>query len=314
MALPKLNRTNLVGPWAGLPVAWNATGQFDETTYRADIARCGAAGVPGVYTGGTTGEFFAMEFDEFCAITRATVEECHAHGLFAMIGCTSSYSLGAQHRAAYAASIGADGIQFSMPYWNDLCPDEVVPFVADVSAAAQGIPISVYDTRRSRCTLSLAAHRAIHDAVPNYLMVKSIEGTVGADPEGCRQLSEFLNVFVSETKWPALAPAGAIGSCSAMVYWNPRVTLELWKLLKERDWEALETASKPIAALHAYLFQEFGPRGFSDTAYDRLGSRTTGFLRTSLECRKPYKSPTPQDMELLRGWLDANFPDMLSLA
>ena len=52
-----LTRDTFTGPWAGLPVAWTDDDRFDEVTYRADVARCCQAGIPGVYTGGTTGEF-----------------------------------------------------------------------------------------------------------------------------------------------------------------------------------------------------------------------------------------------------------------
>src|SRR6185369_6892372 len=44
---------------------------------------------------GATGEFYAMELEEFKVVARATVEECHARGKPAMIGCTSTYTLGA---------------------------------------------------------------------------------------------------------------------------------------------------------------------------------------------------------------------------
>ena len=70
-----LTRETFVGPWAGLPVAWSDQDEFDEQTYRADIARCCEAGVSGIYTNGTTGEFYAMEFDEFKAVTRAAIGE-----------------------------------------------------------------------------------------------------------------------------------------------------------------------------------------------------------------------------------------------
>ena len=83
-----MSRETFRGPWAGLPVAWTDAGNFDEETYRQDVRRCAEAGMPGVYTGGTTGEFYAMEFQEFQAVARATVEECHAGGKPAMIGCT----------------------------------------------------------------------------------------------------------------------------------------------------------------------------------------------------------------------------------
>ena len=69
-----LTRENFVGPWAGLPVAWTDEDTFDETAYRADVRACCEANVPGIYTGGTTGEFYAMEFDEFQQVARAAVE------------------------------------------------------------------------------------------------------------------------------------------------------------------------------------------------------------------------------------------------
>ena len=86
----KLTFENFRGSWAGLPVAWNAKGEFDEQTYRGDVARCCRFGAPGVYSGGTTGEFYAMEFDEFQRVTKAMVEEAHRAGKPAMIGVSST--------------------------------------------------------------------------------------------------------------------------------------------------------------------------------------------------------------------------------
>ena len=71
---------SFAGPWAGLPVAWDHKDRFDEQIYRSDVARCCKAGVPGVYTGGTTGEFYAMEFDEFKAVEAQWIVEQVGHG------------------------------------------------------------------------------------------------------------------------------------------------------------------------------------------------------------------------------------------
>ena len=91
-----LARESFRGPWAGLPVAWTEAGGFDEETYRIDVRRLrrcadarslhgwddrrvlrdGARRVPG-----HRGEL--------------TVEECHAGNIRAMIGCTSTYTMGA---------------------------------------------------------------------------------------------------------------------------------------------------------------------------------------------------------------------------
>ena len=308
-----LTRESFSGPWAGLPVARTADDRFDEDTYRADVTRCCQVGVPGVYSGGTTGEFYAMEFDEFQEIARATVEACHACGKPAMIGCSSTYTLGAIRRAEYAAELGADAIQVALPFWMEIADDQIVRFFEEVNSAGDGMLISVYETTRAKRTLTLEQHRAIHEAVPNYLMVKSNAGTLGASPEGCQTLSEFVNVFVGESLWASLGPQGARGGCSSMVYWNPSVILSYWSDVEQQNWNSVSDWHSRIAALHRFLHQEFGPRGFTDTAYDRLGGVASGFLKTSLRSRRPYPSANQDDVATLQSWYQEHFPEMLEM-
>ena len=59
--------------------------------------------------------------------------------------------------------------------------------------------------------------------------------------------------------------------------------------------------------------ENFGAKGFTDSAYDRMGGRASGFLKTSLRCRGPYVSPTEEDVEQLRAWFREDFPEMLEL-
>jgi dihydrodipicolinate synthase/N-acetylneuraminate lyase len=308
-----LTRDTFTGPWAGLPVAWNDNDRFDEATYRADVARCCEAGVPGVYTAGTTGEFYAMEFDEWKAVTRATIEEGRAHGVPVMIGCTSTYNLGAARRAAYAVECGADAIQVALPFWMEIGDDQIVPFFTEVAAAAEGLPLSIYETTRAKKTLTLDQHRAIKDSVPSYLMVKANADTIGRTPEGCRALSAFVNVFVSESKFAELGRVGAKGGCSSVVYWNARVILSLWEQVERHDWANADATCLRVNKLVDFLGEEFGPRGFTDTAFDRLGAVAGGFLRCGLRSRGPYPAAAPHDVETLRRWYREHFPEMLVL-
>ncbi|MFV2067318.1 MAG: dihydrodipicolinate synthase family protein [Pirellulales bacterium] len=306
-----LTRDTFTGPWAGLPVAWTTDDQFDEPAYRDDVARCCQSGVPGVYTGGTTGEFYAMEFDEFRNVARATIDECHAHGRPAMIGCTSTYTRGAVRRATLAAELGADAIQVALPYWMEIGEPEIVPFFKAIADAAGGLPLSIYDVARSKHTLSLDEHWAIREAVPSYAMVKATAGTVGATPSGCEALSEKINVFVGGPRWAELAPRGARGGCSSMVYWNPRLVMSLWSSVESDQWATVNRLCALIAALHAFLRATFGPKGFTDTAFDRLGGVACGFLTTRLRNRGPYPSATISDVQVLREWCREHFPEIL---
>ncbi|MCD4727558.1 MAG: dihydrodipicolinate synthase family protein [Pirellulales bacterium] len=306
-----LTREMFTGPWAGLPVAWTDDDRFDETTYRLDVAHCCEAGVPGVYTGGTTGEFYAMEFDEFKAVSRATVEECHARGKPAMIGCTSTYNLGAARRAAYAAEVGADAIQVALPFWMEIDDAQIVPFFKEVAEASSGLPLSVYETTRAKKVLTLEQHRDIKDAVPSYMVVKANANTLGCTPEGCQSLSEFVNVFVGENKFGELGRVGAKGGCSSLVYWNPRVILSLWQHVERCDWDSADATCEQIQELVNYIGRAFGSRGFTDTAVDRLGGVASGFLKCTLRSRDPYPHAKPDDAELLRRWYQEHFPEML---
>ena len=308
-----LTRETLTGPWAGLPVAWTNDDRFDEATYRADVARCCEAGVPGVYTGGTTGEFYAMEFDEFEAVTRATIEECRALGKPVMIGCTSTYNLGAARRAAYAAEVGADAIQVALPYWMEIGDGQIAPFFKEIVDASGGLPLSIYETTRAKKILTLDQHRAIKDAVPSYLMVKANGGTLGYTPEGCQALSEFVNVFISEAKFGELGRLGAKGGCSAIVYWNPRVILSLWQQVEQHEWANADATCLRLTKMVEFLGEVFGSKGLTDTAYDRLGGAAGGFLKCNLRGRGPYPSATVDDIEALRRWYREHFPEMLVL-
>ncbi|MBT6147444.1 MAG: dihydrodipicolinate synthase family protein, partial [Gemmatimonadetes bacterium] len=231
----------------------------------------------------------------------------------AMVGCTSTYTAGAVLRARWAAEIGADAVQVALPFWMEVADEQVVPFFRAVSKAAGGRPLSIYDTKRAKKALTLAQHQAIKEAVPNYLMVKSNAGTLGTTADGCQALSAFVNVFVSEQSWAELGPQGACGCCSAMVYWNPRVVLAFWAELRAGQWEALRGNAPRLTAFSEFLAANFGVRGFTDTAYDRMGGRASGFLQTSLRSRAPYVAATQEDVERLRNWYEKHYPDMLQL-
>jgi len=293
-------------------VAWTSDDRFDESAYRADVARCCRAGIPGVYTGGTTGEFYAMDLDEYREVARATVEECHAHDTPAMIGCSATYTLGAIRRAQIAVEIGGDAIQLALPFWLEVSARDVVPFFKSVADAADGLPLSIYDTARCKRRLTLDQHLAIKDAIPNYVMVKATAGTIGATPEGCRALSERINVFVGETHWTELGRCGARGGCSSMVYWNPQFTLDFWSKVESGDWDAVDANHQKVAGLFEFLFRQFESRGLTDTAYDRLGGIACGFLKTSLRSRGPYPSVSSEDVETFRTWCKCNFPEILT--
>ena len=308
-----LTRDNMIGPWAGLPVAWDEKLRFDEEAYLSDLERTCQAGVPGVYTAGTTGEFYAMEFDEWKTITRVTVDECKKHTTPVMIGITSTYTLGAQRRAAYAAEVGADAVQVALPYWMEMDDRQITGFFTDVVEPCPGLTMTIYETMRTKKGLTIDQHRAVSNATGCYFAVKANANTVGCTAEGCRQLSKFVNVWVGEDLWSDLGPHGAIGCASALVYTNPRVVLHMFELLQQKKWDELKPWTDMVNRLGEEGLRPFTDKGFTDTAYDHLQGRATGFLRMNIRSRGTYISATDEDVRQLRTWMEANTPELLRL-
>ncbi len=96
-----------------------------------------------------------------------------------------------------------------------------------------------------------------------------------------------------------------------MVYWNPRVTLDFWAQVEAGNWDAVRHTHRRIAPLFQFLAETFAPRGFTDTAYDRLGGIASGFLKTSLRNRGPYRAATLEDVGELQSWYREHLPEML---
>jgi len=308
-----ITKDQFVGPWAGLPIAWKDDYSFDEKTYRGDIARCCEAGVPGIYTGGTTGEFYALDFDEFKIVTDATISECKNGKTPVMIGCTATSTLGAIRRARYAMEKGADAIQVALPFWMEVPDKEVVKFFKDISKAVPGMPITIYETTRAKKAIPYHLHRQIHQEVPAVIGVKSNLETIGSTVEGCRKLSKFYNVFASENQWYTLGKAGVKGACSSFIYQNPRIMLMVFRLLQNKKWDELKIwMDKYNHILKVGLAPVF-KAGCEDSAIDRMLGLSAGFLHTSLLCRPPYPPCTKKHLEDFRKFLKKYHPEFLEL-
>ncbi len=125
----------------------------------------------------------------------------------------------------------------------------ILGFFRAVSNAAGHLPLSIYESRRAKKSLTLEQHRSIKDELPNYLKVKSGSGTLGTTVDGCAALTALgVNVFSDEGEtWLKLGPHGVAGCCSSFVYYVPDIVLPLNRDLAERNWERLGQGTAKIA-------------------------------------------------------------------
>ena len=87
----------------------------------------------------------------------------------------------------------------------------------------------------------------------------------------------------------------------------------MFELLIRKEWEKLKPLTDQVTKLIDEGLKPFASKGFTDTAFDRLMGKTTGFLSMNVRSRGTYISPTDEDVYLLREWMKKNTPELLVL-
>jgi 4-hydroxy-tetrahydrodipicolinate synthase len=307
-----ITKDQLCGMWAALPLPWQENGSLDDEIYEGDIARCCASRVNGVYSGGTTGEFYAQDFALFSQVNRILVQTAHEHGTPVQAGCTALGTEEACQRVRFAREIGADIIQIALPFWLELDDEEVVEFFKAVATAAGDVPLVHYDTGRAKRRISPGLYQRLGREVPTLWGTKF----GGADIHAVKQITlanPDLKVFVGEHILASATPMGATGSYSALVLLNPGWMMEYFEACRDRQWNHAFEVQDEIGRLFSTLGSLPTP-GLQDSALDRLFGQLDNFLQCPIACKPPYRSGTVSDLEYLRNWTEKNLPHLLQKA
>ena len=113
----RLTRESLCGVWAAIATPFDQDDRFDEGVFRENLRRLAAAGVHGVYTTDSDGEFYAMKLGGFKSIVDALADESERLGLPAQVGVTWSHTRGVVDRLRHAADRGILGAHVGHPFF-----------------------------------------------------------------------------------------------------------------------------------------------------------------------------------------------------
>jgi dihydrodipicolinate synthase/N-acetylneuraminate lyase len=304
-----LTRKNLRGVWSALIVPWTDRDELDARRFAREVRSYGGTGVHGVYTGGTTGEFYAQDDDTFARITEIACEQAHDVGLPLQIGVSALSTRTVRQRIRVALKHRADALQVALPFWLELKDDEVKRFLREIAAEAGRTPIIVYLTGRSKRKVTPEFLGELVHATPTFIGTKD----TGTDIKGLKAMlkeAPDLAIFGGEDFYEKV-PAGGKGGYCSITGFNAAKVVELYHLcaagrLKE---------AKPLAdALHRYLYEALIPlvqkEGLWDSAVDRI-QRVAGGGGVGLRCQSPYRSGTEKQLQGVIAWCRKNTPELL---
>ncbi len=307
--IQRLTRKTLHGVWCALIIPWTDKDELDQKRYIREVRSYGNTGANGIYTGGTTGEWYAQDDATYERITNITCEEGHTVGLPVQIGCTALSTRTVRQRIRIANKAKADAIQIALPFWLELKDDEVTRFVREIADEAGSTPIILYLTNRSKRTIGPELLGELAGRIPTFIGTKD----TGCDVPGLKamlQKAADIAIFGGEDFFTKVPAGGKGGYCSVSGF-NARKVVELYRLCAD----GRLNQAKPLAdAMHRFLYEGLVPwvtsDGLWDSAIDRI-QRVAGGGDVGLRCQSPYRSGTMKHVRQLLVWCKKNTPELM---
>jgi len=303
-----LTKENLKGVWVSITLPWDEDGNFDEAIFRENAAKLASSGVHGIYTTGSTGEFHAIDWNEFKRMVDALVAETQGQVL-TQVGCTWLNTRDSIRMARYAADQGVDGVQVAVPFWMELNDDEVLKYFTDLAQACPDVGIVHYNIHRAKRFLNGKDYQQICARVPNLVGTKFGSSEFSAWME-LQINGPELNHFVGEGNLVMGMMFGAKGVYCSHALMNPRFILDWFDMCERREWEE---ATRIQWRINRWLVKAVYPlieAGHLDPTLDKAFQEMVGWLEGSRWTRPPYIALTDEEMETLIAGTRKYYPEM----
>lgn len=311
----RLTADQVRGIWAGVTLSWDENYVLDEKTYAENIERAIAAGVAGVYTTGSTGEFYVLDYDEYCTMVDIVAGVCGKAGMPLQIGCCSDATHKTIKLLEYAAAkkeVGA--AQVNIPYWMELTDRELVQFFKDLYSACPDIPLIHYNIPRAKRFLNGGDYLRILEVAPNLIGVKyTFAGSnFGALQDSMMQTPQ-LSYFVAENLLASAMMLGARGCYSSLIGTDPAYMLGMYARAEAAQWDQAikmqQNASKFFNDAAGFIAQ----RGevLIDPVFDKGMGVASGCVLGHQRCRPPHIGWSDETIIEFRQWLQGNYPEFI---
>jgi len=313
--MARLGASDIYGVWAGSVMCWDQDFRFDVDAYASSIRQMIQHRPHGVYTTGSTGEFYAIDFDEFKTMVDVQARLCGDAGIALQIGCCADATHKTIRLFEYAASkpqVGA--AQIVLPYWMELNDREVLQFFKDLYNACPELPIVHYNIPRAKRFLHAKDYLKILEVCPSLVGVKyTFAGSNFGSLQSDMLATPMLSYFVAEHFLATAMQLGARGSYSSIIGTNPAFMQKLYAHAAAGEWEAAITMQKRLAVYFSELGGLVGKlgEGDADPVIDKAMAVASGSLKAHQRCRAPYIGWSDESVNALREFIRRDFSELL---
>ncbi|MFG2543199.1 5-dehydro-4-deoxyglucarate dehydratase [Streptomyces sp. NPDC048594] len=228
---------------------FTATGEVDLDVLHQHVAAGVAAGPGGVFVACGTGEFHALDREEYAAVTRTAVEAA-AGRVPVYAGVGGALGLARQF-ARDAAQAGVDGLLLMPPYLVESPAAGLVAYARAVGAETD-LPLIVYSRANARFDEHAAAEVAqlptvtgLKDGTGDLDLVARIVPAVRAALAGSGKDFQFFNGMpTAEASQLAYRALGVELYSSAAFAFAPDLSLAFHRAVEEGDTATVDTLQR----------------------------------------------------------------------
>ncbi|GAA1612143.1 dihydrodipicolinate synthase family protein [Kribbella sancticallisti] len=288
-----LTSIDLRGVWASLLLPLGSDDAIDFGRLSSQLDTLVAAGLDGLYAHGTAGEFQTLTEPEFDRINELLTAACETASLPFQLGASHPSAQLSLSRVRRAAALSPSAIQVVLPDWLPLNDQEAVAFLTRVAAAADGVPLVLYNPPHAKTRVEPALLVELARAVPTLVGLKS----AGGDEEWFDQaLDSGLSLFVPGHFLASMTQLGAHGSYSNVAALSPAGAVR-WSELIRTDPEAALDVERRIGEFFAEHIAPLQSAGLSNPALDKFLAAVGGWADVGTRVRWPMTFATQRQVD-----------------
>ncbi|MEA5085267.1 MAG: 4-hydroxy-tetrahydrodipicolinate synthase [Lachnospiraceae bacterium] len=278
-----------------------ADGSINEAELRNQVNRQIAAGVDGIFTLGTNGEFYIMSMEEKKRVMQIVVDEAKKRvPIYAGAGCVSTADTVELSQAAQ--EMGVDALSLVTPYFAALNQSELYEHFSSVSKSVD-VPIVLYNIP-ARAGVSID-YTTVAKLANNCSNIKGVKDSSGNFDNILRYIeatdSENFSVLSGNDSlilWTLMA--GGKGGITAVANVLPEVMVSIYQNYIKGDIAAAKTAQDSIRAIRD-CFKYGNPNSIIKAATNIIGQPVG-------PCRKPFGLISDEAIKGITETIDKCYP------
>jgi dihydrodipicolinate synthase/N-acetylneuraminate lyase len=301
----------LGGTWGTVLLPIIGDDDIDFSALEDELYVLMAAGLAGLYTCGTAGEFYTLDEDEFDRLNQLVAQRCSDHGVRFQVGASHMSGQVCLSRIARARALQPCAVQVILPDWLPLSWSETLRTLERMAEAADPVPLVLYNPPHSKTVLGPRQLAEAASAVPALAGVK-VAGSEGFY-RALRDAAPALAVFVPGHELSRTRPLGVAGSYSNVACLQP-AGAAAWERQMETDPASAAELGERVVAFFDRQMAPLRAQGYCNTALDKALAAIGEWAPVGTRVRWPYAAVPDHVVEDLKPKARSAVPELFELA